>query len=320
MPTGAEITGLHINAQGVLFFNVQHPTAMAKFPFNRGCVVVVNGFNANSDDFSSLSMPSGDDILDTKVAMGAPQVLARVGGVIPNDPYGHRFGQVNRMDGTLHIMCNHPDGNMFLPITSDGSVGYLYTNYECRPGTVGKVMIQKAGDKWEVVDGENVDFASVNGTWNNCNASVTPWNTGLTSEEYEPTAGKAGWQKNVKDMSLYLGKQANPYFYGYPVELIPDGRGNLATTKLVKHYAMGRMSYEMSLVMPDGKTVYSGDDGTNVVLFKYVADKAGDLSAGTLYAAKIKQNSDDSLGITWIELGRSNNGDVYEAIKKVALK
>jgi secreted PhoX family phosphatase len=157
------------------------------------------------------------------------------------------------------------------------------------------------------------------GTWNNCNASVTPWNTGLSCEEYEPIAVKDGWKENVKDMSVYLGKQANPYDYGWLLELIPDQRGNIATTQVVKHYAMGRLSYEMGRVMPDMKTVYSGDDGTGVILAKFVADEPKDLSAGTLYAAKITQKADESLDIEWIELGRSNNADVFDAIRKVSL-
>ena len=90
----------------------------------------------------------------------------------------------------LKEMCNHPDGNMFLPITASGDEAYLYTNYECRPGTVGKIYMKTQWRDWDVLDGENVGFASVKGTWNNCNASVTPWNTGLTSEEYEPVAAK----------------------------------------------------------------------------------------------------------------------------------
>jgi hypothetical protein len=72
--------------------------------------------------------------------------------------------------------------------------------------------------------------------------------------------------------------------------------------------------------MPDMKTVYSGDDGTGVILAKYVADKPKDLSAGTLYAAKITQNPDESLDVQWIELGRSNNADVYDAIRNVNLQ
>lgn len=319
VPAGAEITGIIVTPTDDVMFNVQHPTAMSKFPFNRGTVGIVNGFKSN-DKFSEVGVPKGDDIFDTKVAKGSYQILARVGEPIPNDIYGQRFGQVNRVDGTLMEMCNHPDGNMFLPITSKGDEAYLYTNFECRPGNVGKIYMKRNGEKWDVLDGENVNFDKVKGTWNNCNASVTPWNTGLSSEEYEPVSAKAGWQKNVESMTEYLGKQANPYDYGYPVELIPDPKGEASSTLVVKHYAMGRLSYELSVVMDDKKTVYSGDDGSNVILAKYVADKAGDLSAGTLYAGKVTQKADASFDISWIELGRSNNGDVYQAIKAVALK
>jgi len=317
-PTGAEITGLHITADGTLFFNIQHPSAMSKFPYNRGTVGVINGWNT-SQDFTPVDVPKGDDILDVKVAAGTYQVLARVGEPIPNDPYGDRFGQVDRMDGTLKVVCNHPDGNMFLPINAKGTIGYLYTNYECRPGTIGKIYMEKQADKWVVLDGENVNFDAVMGTWNNCNASVTPWNTGLSCEEYEPVAVKTGWQENVKDMTDYMGKQANPYDYGWLLELIPDPNGDLATTRVIKHYAMGRLSYEMGRVMPDNKTVYSGDDGSAVVLFKFVADEPRNLSAGTLYAAKITQQADQSLDIQWIELGRGTDGDVYDAIRAVKL-
>lgn len=43
---------------------------------------------------------------------------------------------------------------------------------------------------------------------------------------------------------------------------------------------MGRKSNEMGLVMPDNRTVYMADDGTNTAQYKFVADKAGDLSSG----------------------------------------
>ncbi len=319
VPTGAEITGIMVTDSDDVMFNIQHPSAMSKFPYNRGTVGIVNNFKAN-DMFTPVGVPQGNDIFDLTIAAGDYQILARVGEVIPNDPYGQRFGQVNRLDGTLKEMCNHPDGNMFLPITPSGDEAYLYTNFECRPGNVAKIYMKRNGKGWDILDGENVDFAAVKGTWNNCNASATPWNTGLSSEEYEPVAVKTGWQKNVADMTDYLGTQANPYDYGFPIELIPDPNGDSAVTKVVKHYAMGRLSYEMSRVMNDKKTVYSGDDGTNVILAKFIADNEGDLSAGTLYAAKVTQKADESFDIKWIELGRSNNGEIYDSINAVALK
>lgn len=318
VPTGAEITGIIVTPGGDVMFNVQHPTSLSKFPYNRGIVGIVNGFKAN-DSFKEVAVPTGDDIYDVKVAKGDYQVIKRVGEPIPNDLYGQRFGQVNRLDGSTKEMCNHPDGNMFLPITASGDEAYLYTNFECRPGNNSRVYMKRNGDHWDVLDGENVSFDSVNGTWNNCNASVTPWRTGLTSEEYEPVAVKGGWQKNVADMTDYLGKQANPYDYGFPVELIPDPKGESAATKVVKHYAMGRLSYEMSYVLDDKKTVYSGDDGTDVILSKFVADEPGDLSAGTIYAAKVTQKPDESFDIKWIELGRTKSADVYDAIRAVKL-
>jgi hypothetical protein len=120
-------------------------------------------------------------------------------------------------------------------------------------------------------------------------------------------------------MTDYLGEQANPYDYGWLVELYPDPSGDSAGTVGEKRYAMGRFSHEMAAVLPDGKTAYHGDDGTNVVLFKSVADEAGDLSAGTLYAAKITQNADDSLGVTWIKLGSGNDDEIAEAIAGLQL-
>jgi len=319
VPTGAEITGVSVTDNDDLLFNVQHPSAMSKFPYNRGVVGIMNGFKSG-DSFKPVDVPKGDAIYDVQVAAGEYQVLARVGEEIPNDIYGAKFGQVNRLDGSLKEMCNHPDGNMFLPITASGDAAYLFTNFECRPGAISRMYLQRNGKKWAVLDGENINFDGIKGTWNNCNASVTPWNTGLTSEEYEPVAVKGEWQKNVAEMSEYLGSQANPYDYGFTVELIPNPQGESAATTVVKHYAMGRLSYEMGRVMKDSKTVYSGDDGTDVVLTKFVADKAGDLSAGTIYAAKANQKADESFDLTWIELGRSNSGDIYDAIRAIKLQ
>jgi len=59
--------------------------------------------------------------------------------------------------------------------------------------------------------------------------------------------------------------------------------------KVVKHYAPGRYAREMVELAADHRTVIGGDDGKNTGLFMFVADAAKDLSAGTLYAAKVTQ-------------------------------
>lgn len=70
---------------------------------------------------------------------------------------------------------------------------------------------------------------------------------------------------------------------------------------------------ELVYVMPDNKTVYITDDGTQVGFYKFVAKTAGDLSAGTIYGAKMTQTSADNGGtfiVTWIELGTSTQAEL----------
>ncbi|GIK71523.1 MAG: hypothetical protein BroJett021_05110 [Chloroflexota bacterium] len=318
VPLGAETTGVRVLNDGTIFFNVQHPSGANPHPFNRGLIGVVTGFKAG-DEFEEIAVPEGADQTRVQVAAGNYQILARVGELIPEDVRGERFGQLVAVTGETLGVCNHPDANMFLPTVEDESEGYLYTNFECEPGAVSRIYIRFNGETWDVLDGENVDFSSVMGTWVNCGGAVSPWNTALTAEEYEPIASVNDWAESVAAMSAYLGEQANPYDYGFIVEMMPDPDGDGVESIVQKRYAMGRFSHENAVVMPDNKTVYHGDDGTNVVFFKFVADEAGDLSAGTLYAAKATQNDDGSFDFEWIELGRGSDDEIAEAIRMMEL-
>jgi hypothetical protein len=316
---GAEATGVMVTDGGDMFFSVQHPSSRNVYPYNRAAVVAVTKFNA-ANDFAPVAVPEGDAQRTLVVPQGTgAQVILRAGEPIPNDMADQRFGQVDRLDGSTQLMCNQPDGNVFLPANANATEGYLYTNYECRPGAVGKVYLKKASNGWRVLEGENVDFSGVDGTWNNCGASRTPWNTVLTSEEYEPPALTDGWQDNVSMMTEYLGEQANPYNYGFQVEVSPDDNGDSIGSLVTKRYAMGRLSHEVAKVMPDSQTVYFGDDGSATVFFKFVADEAGDLSAGTLYAAKVAQQDDGSLGLEWNKLGTGNDDEIAEALADMTL-
>ncbi len=318
LPAGAEATGVMITPANDLFFSIQHPSATSIYPYNRAVVGVVNGFKADQA-FESVGVPEGDAMHTLTMAGGAFQVIARVGESIPADISGHRWGQINYLAGSQMNICNQPDGNVFVATNEAATEGYLVTNYECRPGGVGKAYIRQADDRWEVLEGENINFDSVEGTWNNCGSSLTPWNTVLSSEEYEPPAMTDSWRTNVQDMTKYMGSQANPYDYGWNVELIQDTAGDSVATLVEKRYVLGRFSHEVALTMPDGKTVYHGDDGTGVVFFKTVADEAGDLSAGTIYAAKVTQQPDESLSLTWITLGSSTDDDIAEALMDMEL-
>jgi len=152
----------------------------------------------------------------------------------------------------------------------------------------------------------------VQGLWITCGASLSPWNTHLSSEEYEPDAFD-GNDKRFKAFSKNLfGDEtiANPYHYGHVPEVTvhSDGSGTI-----VKHFCMGRLSHELVEVMPDRRTVLMGDDATNGGLFMFVADKTEDLSSGTLYVAKWLQTSGRGAGsarLSWIKLGHATSAEI----------
>jgi len=168
-----------------------------------------------------------------------------------------------------------------------------------------------------------IDFSSVNGTWINCFGSQTPWNTHLGSEEdydlqYNPmTSSYSTTAAGVKAMTeLYFknNKIANPYDYGWIPEVTVKADGS---TTVVKHYAMGRGTWEQAYVMADSKTALMGDDGGHVGMIMFVADKAKQLSAGTLYAAKWNQTSGAGAGeanLTWYKLGHATNAEIRAII------
>jgi len=163
----------------------------------------------------------------------------------------------------------------------------------------------------------NVHTAPVHGLWITCGASMSPWNTHLSSEEYEPDAFNQG----IGGPSVAgIGKNffgdvnaAKPYNYGHLPEVIvnKDGSG-----KIVKHFCLGRISHELVHVMPDNRTVIMGDDYTNGGFFMFIADKEKDLSAGTLYVAKytsvLTENSTGS--IKWIELGHATSKEIEDLV------
>ncbi|MGO4304984.1 PhoX family protein [Cupriavidus sp. RAF12] len=163
----------------------------------------------------------------------------------------------------------------------------------------------------------NVDTSGVNGLWITCGASLSPWNTHLSSEEYEPDATRAATDKKLRGFSQNLygdPDRANPYHYGHLPEVTvhPDGTGSIR-----KHYCLGRISHELVQVMPDERTVLMGDDATNGGLFLYIADKPRDLSSGRLYVGRWHQTSGTGPGaatLSWIPLGSASSAEIRKLV------
>ena len=164
----------------------------------------------------------------------------------------------------------------------------------------------------------NVDTSGVNGLWITCGASLSPWNTHLSSEEYEPDATKAATDPQLRGFSQNLygdAGKASPYHYGHLPEVTvhPDGTGTIR-----KHYNVGRISHELVQVMPDERTVLMGDDATNGGLFLFIADRPRDLSSGTLYVAKWHQTSGTGPGaatLSWIRLGHAASDEIRALVE-----
>jgi hypothetical protein len=183
----------------------------------------------------------------------------------------------------------------------------------------------------------SVDLSPVDGLWTTCAGSTTPWNTYLSSEEY-PFDGKtfaslSTWPSgrdliHFKAFAQYWGiatadgldaaewdtfkTKFSPYFHGFATEVSLDANG---TPTLKKHYAMGRHSMELAYVMPDRKTVLLTSDGSGEGLHMFVADTAGDLSAGRLFAMRIYQTSPRGEllrgDLEWIDLGHATHADIH---------
>ncbi len=227
------------------------------------------------------------------------------------------------------------DAADFTSILPIGKKIYSITHFEARPAAMYISEMSQASDgALTPISTRSIDFSSIGGLWNPCAGSVTPWNTHLGSEEYPPDAKSIETATTYSDldeemlsMVKYFGVDTDvaplaafkaafqPYKYGFPTEVSVNEAGE---TKVAKHYGMGRVAVELALVMPDNKTAYISDDGTNTGLFRFVADKEGDLSSGQLFAAKWTQTSAEGAGaadISWVDLGHGSDAEVSAALK-----
>ncbi|MBT2734480.1 DUF839 domain-containing protein [Bacillus sp. ISL-7] len=254
----------------------------------------------------------------------------------PIDYYGDPIMDTSVPGKPTPFVSDAPDSNSLLnPI--NGKL-YMVTHYEYQtldaagnsaygivPASMSLTTLDqnKKTGELKAKEVKKIDFSEVNGLWIPCNGSLSPWNTHLGSEEYEPDARKyefdvkSSARTSVESFSqLYFGDKlkANPYFYGYVPEIQVKKNGKV---KVEKHYSLGRFSHELMKMMPDNRTAYFGDDGANTGMFMYVADKAKDLSAGTLYAAKFVQTGTENGGsgnLEWVKLGHANDKEIQAII------
>lgn len=249
--------------------------------------------------------------------------------------------EVIDQDGSTRVSNDNDFSSL---IKGDDGKLYMVSHFETRPAAMYLTKLkQEKNGKLVAQKTRPIDFSEVYGGWVHCAGSVTPWGNHLGSEEYPPD-GKQWRDGNVSDYNAGMVRYfpearwardadlpelaltyMNPYNYGFPIEVEVK---NYHRTKVSKHYAMGRVAVELAYVMPDKKTVYISDDGSRVGLFRFVADKKGNLSSGELFAAQWAQTSDWAADqndrtyspdggagdLRWISLGRARDKEIRNII------
>jgi len=215
---------------------------------------------------------------------------------------------------------------------------FMVNQFECGIGAMYGMELEQNEGTLSVKE-NSMQFISQKddfGGWVHCAGMTTPWDSHLGSEEYEvdaraveetldPTTNLISSGNSASyynEVTKYYWKDENnantaynnnPYYYGWIPEVTVDASADTPVFNYTKHFSMGRAAWELAYVMPDERTAYLSDDGTNVGFYMYVADQGENLSAGTLYAAKWIQTSDEGAGaadLMWIKLGHATDAEI----------
>lgn len=274
-------------------------------------------------DKAQIRVATGIDVDFTQKSLSYKTIL-RTGESLSGETFGllkdENDAALKLADGSNYI-CNGqfggsgPDHTQFI---TKGSKIFMITQFECQIGALYQAELNQDATTGEL-SAKNLKYISQkshHGGYVHCAGSQTPWSSYLGSEEYEPNAKDfnvtSGSVNSYYDLiAPYFGgdlTKASPYFYGWITEVTIENEAGDNT--YTKHYSMGRFAHELGYVMPDSKTAYMSDDGTNDAFYMYIADVAGKLTAGTLYAAKWNQTSNVGAGkanLTWVKLGHATD-------------
>lgn len=316
------------------------PTAVTGLtPAQRAVAYTTSTVKVSYSDNTTKEFPLSyvnlfNNIDTNKTADGSPAAAIRdKSGNILKDPKGKPY------------VPQTPDANSLMDV---GGTPYLVTHFEYEnldsagnnmygklpmTMTLAKLSQSATDGKFTVTSIKPVDFSAVNGLWIPCAGARSPWNTHLGAEEYEPdarcevdakhasTAGGACLSMEYPARmnafrTLYGASTASPYNYGLVPEVTVAADGS---SSVKMWHSAGRISREKLQFFGDSRTAIQGDDGTYTSLTMFVADKATDLSAGTLYAAKWNQVSPAGTDggkatLTWIKLGKANHDDIKKAV------
>lgn len=245
----------------------------------------------SSEPFVELMRPrwSFKDTLDLQmVDFLSAKVLFQAGDTVKN-----KKGKFVQAQGSH-------DATLFLPMQGSSNQGKLFVGHETKFHPQGKegggastiFEVQLKNGQWGVIgDKHKTNYDPVGGTVNNCGATITPFGTLLTAEEFFPKSNG-----DIGQLSSEIMEQENeqkPYLnFGFMVEV--DPATNQAIRKLKK---MGRFVHEHAHVDSNNNTVYLTNDDKPAVFFKYVYSSKAEWTEGDLFAMKENQGK-----VSWVQL------------------
>ena len=177
MPPEAEVTGMHVNANGNFFVNAMHPDE----DNYKATVGVINGIDWNNlpEVVPELESSSKAEEIwhGIRTSYGDYQVILQSGDVLTQ---GGVAGGIYSVDDSEQILVSQkPDYNAFVPVNNEGTHGYLYTAWEDRPAGLSQLEIEwdSSSSEWNVLSSKMLNLSSIDGGWVLCFGSISPWLT-----------------------------------------------------------------------------------------------------------------------------------------------
>jgi hypothetical protein len=152
------------------------------------------------------------------------------------------------------------------------------------------------------IDTFPIDVSSAGGLAGLGALMLTPWNSALFSEtRLVDGADYSAFSEIFKPYLAGVLDQFNPYHFGWPAEFVLlDETG---ASKVIKHYAMGRVFASSMLIMPDNKTVYLNDGKHSGNLYVFIAQEPGSLGSGKLFGVSFANHDQ----LAFLPLGESTS-------------